>query len=121
MTVELLGLYPVQRDVHLLEIVIRGTPNEVVQMQEFAQPKPGVKKSSWQVAYDEYLLNRSGTDGLSIFEPQGIRIEMDLRMTFFLHYLDLRLPISTPVGPMQLPSETPRPERLQFIKYAPPD
>ena len=80
-----------------------------------------MKRSSWQLAYNEYLLNRSGTDGFSIHEPNGIHIEMDLRMSFYMHYLDLRLPLSTPAGELPLPSETPRPERLKFLKYVPPD
>jgi hypothetical protein len=117
MTIEFLGLYPVQKNVHLIECMVRGTPDEVVRIGDFTQPLPGVKRSSWQVAYDEYLLNRSGTDGFDIFEPQGIRIEMDLRMAFFMHFLDLRLPILSPVGELRLPSETPMPERLKFLKY----
>ena len=121
MTIELLGLYPIEKDVHLIECLIRGTPDEVVHMGDFTQPRRGIKRSSWQVAYDQYLLNRSGTDGSSIHEPQGIRIEMDLRMTFFMHFLDISLPISTPVGELRLPSETRRPERLHFLKYERPD
>jgi len=121
MTIELLGVYLVQKDVHLIEVMIKGAPDEVVHMRDFTQPRRGVRESGWQVAYDQYLLNRSGTDGFSIHEPQGIPIEMDLRMTFYMHYLDLRLPISTPNGKLPLPTETPIPERLKFLKYAPPD
>lgn len=120
MTIELLGLYPIQKDVHLIEIMVRGKPGEAVQMEEFTQPKRGVRKSSWQVSYDEHLVNRGGTDGFRIHEPQGIRIEMDLRMTFYMHYLDVSLPLLTPIGEMRLPSETPLPQRLKFLKYEPP-
>lgn len=119
MNIELLGLYPVRKDVHLIECVIKGTPDETVRMGDFIQPLPGVKPSSWQVAYDEHLLNRSGTDGFNIHEPQGIRIEMDLRMAFFMHYLDLGRPLCSPVGELPLPGETPMPERLKFMKYKP--
>jgi len=89
-------------------------------MGDVTQPRAGVDRSSWQVAYDEHLLNRSGSDGFAIFEPEGIRIEMDLRMAFFMHHLDLRRPLATPAGELRLPDESPKPERLKFLKYREP-
>ena len=54
------------------------------------------------------------------WDSKGIRIEMDLRMAFFMHNLDLRLPLATPAGDLRLPDETPKPERLKFLKYEKP-
>jgi len=120
MTIKLLGLYPIQKNIHLIECLIKGMPDEVVRVGEFTQPRAGVDRSGWQVAYDEHLLNRSGSDGFTIFAPKGIQIETDLRVAFFMHHLELRLPLATPGGELRLPDETPKPERLGFLKYREP-
>ena len=121
MTIDIIGLYPVRRDVHLIECWIKGNPDERVLFDEFAQSQPGVNASGWQVAYDEHLLNPSGTDGMDIYDSQGIAIEMDLRFAFFMHYLDVARPILSPIGLLTLPAETPRPDRLSFMEYHEPD
>jgi len=64
----------------LIEIQIQPADGEL-DWSEITQPIPGQDSSNWQVPYDER----------SVDEPTG-------RWAFFLHFLDLRRPLSTPLG-----------------------
>ena len=61
-----------------------------------------------------------------IAEPWNLRNDKiaiwkgDVRLVFFFHYLQLDAPLLTPFGSASLPRETPRPPRLDFMKYDPP-
>jgi hypothetical protein len=70
---------------------------------EVAQPIVGQEKSNWQVAYNERPVDRSTG-----------------RWAFFLHFVDLKQPISTPLGERLLSHPTPTPRHLASIKYEVP-
>ena len=67
------------------------------------QPIEGQPSDSWQAPYDERPIGDEGT-----------------RWAFFVHYLDLKRPLSTPVGDRDLPEPTPMPAHLKHIEYEPP-
>jgi hypothetical protein len=70
---------------------------------EITQPIAGVDKSNWQVPFDEQPVD-----------------SVTGRWVFFLHFVDLTKPISTPLGDRLLPSPTPIPPHLASIKYEVP-
>jgi hypothetical protein len=70
---------------------------------EFAQSQDGVPESEWQVAYDEQPID----------EAAGT-------WAFFLHGVDTRRALETPVGPRRLPAPSPCPDHLRHITYEVP-
>jgi hypothetical protein len=86
----------------LIEIQIEPADGEF-EWSEITQPIRGQDPSNWQVPYDERPVD----------EPAG-------RWAFFLHFLDLRRPLSTPLGEKMLPGPTPTPGHLASIKYEVP-
>ena len=99
-----IGVHPVKakEPVHLLEIDLSGFDGEI-DWGGFTQPVDGRDRSYWQVPYDERPVPGS----------QG-------HWCFFFHYLDLGLPLHTPAGILTLPTESPVPFHLPFIKYEQP-
>ena len=83
----------------LIDIRIQPADGEL-DWSEITQPIPGQDRSNWQVPYDERPVD----------EPRG-------RWAFFLHLLDLRRPLLTPLGEKMLPRPTPTPPHLASIKY----
>jgi hypothetical protein len=69
----------------------------------FAQSQDGVPESDWQVAYDERPID----------EAAG-------KWAFFLHGVDTRRALETPVGPRPLPPPSPCPDYLRHIRYEVP-
>jgi hypothetical protein len=118
--VEPIGVYPVDspESCHLIEMWLRGDGE--VDFGGFTQEVPGQDRSSWQVAYDEWLLNEEGTAGQLAPFPGPVRWDGDLRVAFFFHYLDGTRPLLSLCGPVALPPQSPLPERLGFIEYEPP-
>ena len=45
------------------------------------------------------------------------RWQGDVRLAFFLHYIDFGQDLDTPFGSLGLPDPVPRPTRLRFIKF----
>jgi hypothetical protein len=86
----------------LIEIKIEPA-NAKIDWGEFTQPIPGEPRSSWQVPYDER----------SIAKTSG-------HWAFFLHFVDVARPLSTPLGERPLPRPTPIPSHLVSIKYEAP-
>lgn len=85
-------------------IVIETEPVDAdVDWFQLVQPDPDLDPSSWQVPYDEELVDPA----------RG-------RWAFFLHYVDSDRPLNTPVGERALPSVTPLPAYLAHKKYDPP-
>jgi hypothetical protein len=69
-----------------------------------------------------------------VLTPDGDRVAVDLwvgeddpemwvrdvRLVFFMHHLDPRVPLTTPFGEVPLPSPTRCPARLRDIEYEAP-
>ncbi len=86
----------------LIEIKIEP-PNAKFDWSDFTQPVPGQPQSSWQVPYDERSIDKTAG-----------------RWAFFLHFVDVARPLSTPLGERPLPRPAPIPSHLAFIKYEAP-
>src|SRR5437660_10013390 len=106
-SVEVLGVYPIPgtpEPVHLIEVVVHRSPG--FDPSDFVQADPGQPKTNWQTAYDERALNESGDSPITdSFELSGRPdlLEGDVRLVFFMHYLDPSAPLSPPFRPVDLP------------------
>ncbi|MCA9265073.1 MAG: hypothetical protein KDA60_14535 [Planctomycetales bacterium] len=121
MKIEIIGVYPIDacEPCHLFEILITDH-NGVIDVGDFTQDWPGKPKSSWQVPWDERVLDATGEkDVLGPF-PREIVADGDLRVVFFFHYLDFDRPLITPAGEIPVPAATDRPRRLDFLHYESP-
>lgn len=101
------GVHPVDapEPVWLIEVEIRGTFGDI-DWGSITQPDLKKDRSFWQVAYDEQLLQGSGSE--------------NSRCVFFFHYLDPNRPLESAHGSLAIPKQTPLPERLRFIRYEMP-
>jgi hypothetical protein len=123
-SLEVIGVYPVPEAAepcHLVEILVRSSSG--FDPAGFGQSDPDEPRENWQTAYDERALNQSGDQALTeSFELAGRPelLEGDVRLVFFIHYLDPARPILTPFGEAALPEPTPRPQRLREIEYEEP-
>lgn len=119
--IEVLGVHPVgetQAPCHLLEVEVRDL-TESLDLAALRQPDPALPEDEWQAPYDEVLLDREG-------RPTKERVPLRLgpgnvRLAFFLHDLDLARPLQSPFGDIRLPPATPRPVRLEGVRYVAPD
>jgi len=66
-----------------------------------AQHDSAQSRSNWQVPYDEQRIEGNG-------------------WVFWLHSVDLKQPLETELGPIQLPAPTPMPANLAKITYDAP-
>jgi hypothetical protein len=123
-SVEVVGLYPVPEapePVHLIELLVRDSPG--FDPAKFVQPDLNEPEENWQVAYDERALNESGDVPITeSFELSGRPdlLKGDVRLVFFMHYLDPARPLMTPFGTVELPDPSDRPQRLSAIEYEEP-
>jgi hypothetical protein len=123
-SVEVIGVYPVSEapePVHLIEIVVRDSPG--FDPGEFVQPDPDQPEENWQTAYDERALDAPGNSAITeSFELSGRPelLEGDVRLVFFMHYLNPERPIRTPFGDVELPNPSDWPDRLASIQYEEP-
>ena len=123
MIVDVIGLYPVEgtaEPCHLVEILVHEFHGNI-DLTDFTQDVPGQNKDTWQVPYDEYLLNEDGTSGELAPFPGPLQIGGKQRLAFFFHYIDLNKPLLTPTGFVKFPEPSPCPDRLSFISYESPD
>jgi len=75
----------------------------------------GELEQGGQVAYLEEFLNDEGTEVLGS-QPSN----SSFRLGFFLHFVDLAEPLSTPSGPIKLPAPSEIPQRLaKLFHYCP--
>ncbi len=124
--IQVLGVYPVESEepCDLIELTI-DSPGEAFDMVAFAQKWPGKPRSSWQVAYMDQLLNAEGTRAItdlnSVFRNIPEMLDRKMRIAFFMHYLSPDAQLETPFGSVPLPRESPRPPRLEFMRYRPVD
>jgi hypothetical protein len=123
-SVEVVGVYPVpeaHEPVHLIELVVRNSTG--FDPASFSQPDPDQPEENWQVAYDERALNESGDTPITGSFELSRRPDLlkgDVRLAFFMHYLDPTRPLMTPFGAVELPNPTDRPPRLSTIEYEEP-
>jgi hypothetical protein len=120
---EVKGVYPVDgpEPCHLVEVEISDHVGRV-NVRGFTQEWPGKPPSSWQVAWDERVLNGDGTEDVAgRFPREVVANGAALRLAFFFHYFDLSRPLLTPAGCVSLPPAVRRPERLAFMQYERPD
>src|SRR5262245_15309561 len=100
--VEVIGVYPVvaTEPVSLVEMRFRGLDG-VFNVGEITQEIAGQPRSTWQVPYDERILNASGdrvlAEGFDAAEESDLW-KNEMRMVFFFHHLELKRPLQTPFG-----------------------
>jgi hypothetical protein len=123
-TVEVVGVYPVPEapePVHLIELLVHDSPG--FDPAKLVQPDPDEPEQNWQVAYDERALNMAGdtaiTDSFELASQPDL-LQGEVRLVFFMHYLDSARPIRTPFGDVALPAASDRPQRLSAIEYEEP-
>lgn len=114
LVVEVIGVYEVNEDVHLIELKIDTKPSDV-NVEGFTQEIEGVSKDDWQVAYDEYYLNDEGSKVIGDFFNKPVEDLTPTRIAFFLYFVDFTMPLLTPFGEVNLPSPLPMPKRLKDI------
>ena len=82
---------------YLFEIDV-DPPDGMVDWELITQPISGQPESNWQVPWDE--------------RPTG-----EGRWAFFLHSVNLKQPLETPIGAIELPTPTPIPTHLSNVEY----
>ena len=116
---EVLGVHAVSEapePCYLVEMVIHAAPSDL-DLGAFSQgPLAGIPA---QAPWLETFLDRRGER--RILDPFAGPAPHEVRLAFFLHYVDLSRPLGSPYGPVMLPPPTPRPRRLAFITYREPD
>lgn len=118
----LLGVYPVPEEeaVYLIELWIAAPPRQV-DLSQFYQRNPRLKRSDWQVPYDEHYLDPEGTTVLGDFLSRDMVPGDETRLAFFLYTEDRSLPLTTPWGKVSLTETAAMPGRLRCIAFAPMD
>jgi hypothetical protein len=84
----------------LLEVEVDDSDFDWGQVTQEADGQP---RDNWQVPWDERPLDSD-----------------EHRWAFFFHYLDLKKPLLTSDGPVNLPKPSPRPAHLKEIQYEEP-
>jgi hypothetical protein len=125
--VEIVGVYSLEdksgAPCSLVELIIRNCL-QPLDFSEFRQEKPSVDPSGgYQVPYLEHMLDFSGENILADDYGIGKHPELwdgDVRIVFFLHFLDPYMPLKTPFGFLRLPLPIKMPDRLKKVKYENP-
>ncbi len=114
MKVKIIGVYAVEapEPCHLVELQISDYIGHL-DLAKFTQER-GYDESSWQVPWDERVLNAEGTRDLPGRFPQKIEVNGEVRLAFFFHYLDFKKPLLTPAGRLVVPDAKILPKRLAF-------
>ena len=104
---EVVGLYEVDgpEPCHLVEMLIRDSMGPF-DIGSITQSRAGVDRSDWQVPYDEKIVTPDGTGvALDPWTSKGDESAWlgDVRLVFFVHYLDCTKALETPFGPLPLP------------------
>ena len=121
MDIKIIGVYLIESDepCHLIELSIHGLGSDF-DMASFTQEIPYESEDHWQVPYDEHFLTLDGLMVLNPSNPDEIPVDGNARVAFYFHYLDVKRPIKTPFGDLDLPKVTKKPERLNMMEYDPP-
>ena len=123
--VEVVGVYPVKaaEPCHLVELWVRGV-NRPFDFGDFQQEAVGQPEALWQCAWLEHILSADGARVLAAPEEVFVKREFfraNVRVAFFMHYLDLCRPLITPFGRVKLPQQSRMPRRLAVVHYEQPD
>jgi hypothetical protein len=119
--VQVLGVHPVEESddpCHLIELELSGDGE--FDVGTITQPQAGVPEADWQVPYDEHQLVADIGPAIPLDPRQMIQVKGAVRLAFFFHDLAPAAALRTPAGPVALPSVSPRPPRLRFMKYESP-
>ena len=121
--VEVIGVYQIQAACHLVELQVRGVTRPFA-FGDFQQEALGQPEAMWQCAWLEHILSADGARVLA--SPEAVSAKQELftgtmRVAFFMHHLDLRRPLLTPFGGVELPEQSRAPRRLSAIHYEEPD
>ena len=95
----------------LFEVLVQN-PDEGFSVDDFGQP------GSDQAPYEETYLS---ADGLGVIDAGGDVPEVEpLRICFYLHFVDVALPLRTSYGDVAIPALQPVPDRLRaLVPYEP--
>lgn len=120
MKTEFIGVYCIDapEPCHLIEMRVSNYVGEL-DFSKFTQERGG-DGSRWQVAYDERILDPTGTHDVMGRYPFRPKIDGGARIAFFFHYLDFNKPFITPAGRIKIPDADVFPKRLAFMQYEPP-
>ncbi|MFP4345591.1 MAG: hypothetical protein ACLFU8_12925 [Anaerolineales bacterium] len=119
--IEVVGIYPVleHKGVSMVELIV-DAPYREIDVGAFHQPQPGEPPEAWPVAEDVRYLNPEGTLMIGDTFQRPLEEHEKTRLLFFMHDLDIELPLRTPFGPLDLPKRRPMPSRLRTtIQYHP--
>jgi hypothetical protein len=120
--IEIIGVYPVPdapEPCYLVEVRVLDSPG--FDVREFTQEVPGEPPENWQVPDDEGLLNADGDEVVPTRWPIAPELlRGNVRLVFFMHFLDFSRPLRTPFGEIPLPEPTEQPERLAIVEYEEP-
>lgn len=122
---EVIGVYPVKakEPCHLIELRLEAV-NPAFDFAGFTQPIQGQPQGAWQVPWMEVILDRTGTRIVADSETISSNANLlrgNLRVAFFMHYLDITRPLMSQFGQIPLPEPSPKPKRLRILKYESPD
>lgn len=115
MSVEVIGVYPINSNVHLFEVMLNDNKPSEVNVDEFTQEILNEPKENWQAAYDERYLNESGDRVVGDFFEKPLEDIAPTRLAFFMYYVNFNTPLITPYGEVALPFPSPLPQRLKDI------
>lgn len=122
---KIIGVYSVseaEEPCHLIELAIFDGSG-VFPVADITQEIAERAQDNWQVPYSERLVSGDGKRILTEeFEAEDHPDlwHGDFRLVFFFHYLDVKQPLITPFGTLQLPAPSGRPSRLRAIEYEAP-
>jgi hypothetical protein len=122
MDIAVLGLHPVpdaDQPCHLVELKVSNYRG-VLDLSTIRVPHPQGKAGLEQVPWLTHVLNKTGSNGSELYAENPV-VKGECRLAFFIFYLAEMWKLESPVGPLQLPKETPIPRRLRFMKYVPVD
>jgi hypothetical protein len=108
--------------VFMIELLVRPR-GETFDQSAFRQVDPCAPTSGWQVPHQLTALSTNGEDVLGDL-PTLLRLHpellhRELRLAFFIHFLDPDRPLETPFGEVALAPVLPLPYRLKAIQYTP--
>lgn len=124
-SVEVIGVYPAKAadQCHLVELWLRGVTRPFT-FGDFQQEALGQPEAMWQCAWLEHILSADGARVVAATEEVHNRPELfrgNMRVAFFMHFLDFSRPLITTFARVKLPPQSPMPRRLAVVQYEQPD
>ena len=121
MNMQVIGVHEVEESdepCHLIEMEA-SLEGGLLDLGAITQEWPNHSVADWQMPYDEHVWDEAGNPVFVDMKPlhgyEGL-----IRIVFFFHYLQLGLPLRTPVGDLVLPAPSPRPPRLAGLRWESP-